>query len=172
MDDAMIQFITVFTDGDFDKAAAIDDASLYVVDRKSRAPLIGYDYFLRAVPLTSVDYVDIVRESRGQRIRRGLLGFVVSLALCAFLIAAYRAGRIVIGAVVIIAPLGVLLALPFCFQGLNTTLTFMVGGRKHAVELASRRWQSDGLQIVEYLAATGIRCCFYGFPSRQSTAEE
>jgi hypothetical protein len=168
----MIHFLTEFTDGDYDKAAAIDQASLYVVDRTSRAPLIGYDYFLRAVPLSSLNYVDIVRESRGQRIRRGLLRFVLSLALCTFLVAAFRAGQIFVGAVVILAPLGVLLALPFCFQGLNTTMTFMVDDKKHAVELTSRRWREVGLQVVEHLADADIRCCFYGFPPLQPAIEE
>ena len=69
-DESMIQFKTAITDRDYDKVAAINAAGIFVIDRKSRAPLIGYDYFFRMVPLSAVDYVDILRESRGQRIRR------------------------------------------------------------------------------------------------------
>ncbi len=168
----MIQFHRTIGKFNGTQPVALDAAALHVVDRHSRAPLTGYDYSLRAIPLPAITRVDVVRETRAERIWAGLLVTAGSLCLGAILIASLNAGRVYLSPLFwLCALLGIPGGIWLCFNRRQTTVTFVVEGRKFALPLSDRTWKKYKQPILEILKRGGVRTEIYGW-SPTHTDEE
>jgi hypothetical protein len=159
----MIQFHRTIGEFNNRQPVGLDEATLHVVACASRAPLPGYDYSIRAIPLSSLTRVDIVRETRGGRIWAGMLLTAGTLLVCAILLGNLRIGRVVLNPLLwLFAPLGIPAGLVLCFARRRMTVTFVVDGQKYALPLSDRRWKEYEGPILQILDRSGVRYTFYG----------
>jgi hypothetical protein len=163
---AMIQFIRVIGSFNYQQAVAIDEQAVHVVERQSQG--LGYAYYSHRIELNALTRVDFIRESRGVRIRRGLMVFLAGIVLISLVELAFAAGWLIIPltptalAAFILAPLSVVLGWVSCFARRGMLVVFVADGRRYRRLFSAREWEERRTDIQQILDNAKVRCEHYG----------
>lgn len=162
----MIQFARVVGSFNYRQVAGIDDHAVYVVERRSSGLLS--EHYSHSIALSALTRVDFIRETRWDRIRRGLLLFLSSAAFIALVVLGFRRGVLflpVTGTAIVgyvVAPLTVVWGLVSCFRPRGMHLVFVADGRRYQRVLSAREWKLHQTELLRVLLAANVRCEHYG----------